>query len=72
MKITLIKPTIGTKSHSLYVDEGRMEPLQLGVIAALIPSDIEVVMYDDRMEKIPFNELTDAVMITVEKHPSDR
>ena len=72
MKITLIKPTIGTKSHSLYVDEGRMEPLQLGVIAALIPSDIEVVMYDDRMEKIPFNELTDAVMITVETFTAKR
>ena len=33
MKITLIKPTIGTKEHSLYVDEGRMEPLMLGVLA---------------------------------------
>jgi len=32
MRIALIKPTIGTKNHSLYVDEGRMEPLQLGVI----------------------------------------
>ena len=72
MKITLIKPTIGTKSHSLYVDEGRMEPLQLGVIAALIPADIEVVMYDDRMEKIPYDEPTDAVMITVETFTAKR
>jgi radical SAM superfamily enzyme YgiQ (UPF0313 family) len=72
MKITLIKPTIGTKEHSLYVDEGRMEPLQLGVIAALIPSDIEVNMYDDRMETIPFDEKTDAVMITVETFTAKR
>ncbi|MDR0983475.1 MAG: radical SAM protein [Ruminococcus sp.] len=72
MKITLIKPTIGTKSHNLYVDEGRMEPLQLGVIASLIPDDIEVNMYDDRMEKIPFDEKTDAVMLTVETFTAKR
>ncbi len=72
MKITLIKPTIGTKSHSLYVDEGRMEPLQLGVIAALLPSDVDVVMYDDRMEEIPYDEPTDAVMLTVETFTAKR
>ena len=72
MKITLIKPTIGTKSHSLYVDEGRMEPLQLGVIAALIPRDIEVAMYDDRIEQIPYDETTNAVMITVETYTAKR
>ena len=72
MKITLIKPAIGSKSHNLYVDEGRMEPLQLGVIASLLPKDIEVIMYDDRMEKIPYNEPTDAVMITVETFTAKR
>ena len=50
MKLTLIKPTIGRMTHSLYVDEARMEPLNLGVLAALTPEDVDVVMYDDRME----------------------
>jgi len=72
MKITLIKPTIGTKCRNLYVDEGRMEPLQLGVIAALIPSDIEVALVDDRMEQIPYDDPTDAVMITVETFTAKR
>lgn len=72
MKITLIKPTIGTNSRNLYVDEGRMEPLQLGVIAALIPPDIEVVLIDDRMEQIPFDDPTDAVMMTVETFTAKR
>lgn len=72
MKITLIKPTIGTKSNNLYIDEGRMEPLQLGVIAALIPSDIQVALIDDRMERIPFDDPTDAVMITVETFTAKR
>ena len=35
MKITLIKPNIGKKGDNLYVDEGRMEPLQLGILAAV-------------------------------------
>ena len=35
MKLTLIKPNIGRMEHSLYVDEGRMEPLQLGLLAGL-------------------------------------
>ena len=56
MKITFIKPNIGRKGLSLYVDEGRMEPLPLGVLAGLTPADIEVVLYDDRMESIPFDE----------------
>lgn len=72
MKLTLIKPNIGRREHSLYVDEGRMEPLQLGILAALTPKDIEVVMYDDRMEKIPYDELTDLVAITVETFAARR
>ncbi|MCW3200388.1 hypothetical protein NWE50_09770 [Morganella morganii] len=50
MKLILIKPNIGRQEHSLYVDEGRMEPLMLGVLAGLTPPDVEVVLYDDRME----------------------
>jgi len=55
-----------------YVDEARMEPLQLGVLAALTPKDIEVVMYDDRMEDVPFDEKTDLVAITVETYTAKR
>ncbi len=72
MKLTLIKPNIGRREHSLYVDEGRMEPLQLGILAALTPPDVEVVMYDDRMEKIPYDEPTDLVAITVETFTARR
>lgn len=72
MKLTLIKPNIGRREHSLYVDEGRMEPLQLGILAALTPKDVEVVMYDDRMEQIPYDEPTDLVAITVETFTARR
>ena len=33
MKITFIKPNIGRMEHSLYVDQGRMEPLMLAVLS---------------------------------------
>ncbi len=72
MKITLIKPTIGRREHSLYVDEGRMEPLMLGVLAGLTPPDVEVVLHDDRIESIPYNEATDLVAITVETYTARR
>lgn len=72
MKITFIKPTIGRKEHSLYVDEGRMEPLMLGVLAGLTPKDVDVAMYDDRMERIPYDEATDLVAITVESYTARR
>ena len=52
MHLTLIKPNIGRMEHSLYVDEGRMEPLQLGVLAALTPPDVDVTLWDDRLESI--------------------
>ena len=72
MKITLIKPNIGRREHSLYVDDASMEPLQLGILAALTPSDTEVVMYDDRLEPIPYGEKTDLVAITVETFTARR
>jgi len=72
LRLTLIKPTIGRPEHSLYVDEARMEPLNLGVLAALTPSDVDVVMYDDRCEPIPYHIPTDLVAITVETYTARR
>ena len=72
MKLTLVKPTIGRREHSLYVDEGRMEPLMMGVLAGLTPPDVEIVLFDDRMESIPFDDPTDLVAITVEAYTARR
>jgi radical SAM superfamily enzyme YgiQ (UPF0313 family) len=72
VKITFVKPNIGRLEHSLYVDEGRMEPLQLGVLAGMTPPDVDVALYDDRMEPIPYDEPTDLVAITVETYTARR
>ena len=72
MRVTLIKPNIGRMERGPYVDEGRMEPLNLGVLAALTPPDVEVTLYDDRMEPIPYDEATDLVGITTETYNARR
>jgi radical SAM superfamily enzyme YgiQ (UPF0313 family) len=72
VKITFIKPNIGRRTHSLYVDHGRMEPLMLGVLAGMTPPDVEVALYDDRMEDIPYDEATDLVAISVESYTARR
>lgn len=72
MKITLIKPNVGKREYSDFVDNASMEPLQLGVLAALTPDSIEVVMYDDRLEPIPYDEPTDLAAITVETYTARR
>lgn len=72
MHLTLIKPNIGRMEHSLYVDEGRMEPLQLGVLAGLTPPDVDISLWDDRLETIPYDQPTDLVAITVETYTARR
>ncbi len=58
--------------HSLYIDEGRMEPLQLGLLAGMTPRDIEVVLVDDRCEEINYDSATDLVAVTVETFTARR
>jgi len=72
MRITLIRSRIGHLHSKEYIDEGRMEPLELAVLAGLIPNDIDVLMYDDRVEKIPFDEHTDLVAITCDIYTAKR
>ena len=72
MKITFVRPNIGRLLDGPYIDEGRMEPLTLGVLASYTPRDVECVLYDDRMEDIPFDEPTDLAAITVEIYNARR
>ena len=66
MHVTYIKPKIGRREKGEYVDEGRMEPLQLGVLAGMVSRDTEATLFDDRFEKIDYDRPTDLVAITVE------
>ena len=46
--------------------KGAMQPLFAAAIAAHTPDDYEVLLYDDRIEDIPFDEPTDLVAISIE------
>lgn len=72
MKITLIKPSLGRIVAGYNLNDGSMEPLQLALIAGLVKQTDEVLMYDDRIEQIPFDEATDLVCITVDSFSARR
>ena len=54
------------------LNEGSMEPLPLAIIAGLVKEPDIVVMYDDRLEEVPFDEPTDLVAITVDTFSARR
>jgi radical SAM superfamily enzyme YgiQ (UPF0313 family) len=72
MKILLVKPGIGDVIKEYNLNDGRMEPLALGVIASLTPVEHEVRLVDDRIEEINFEEKIDLVAITVDTYTSKR
>ncbi len=72
MHITLIKPKIGHHTKEDYIDEGRMEPLMLGVLGGLTPPEHSLRLWDDRFESIPFDSPTDLVAISVETFTARR
>ena len=72
MHVTYIKPKIGRREHGEYIDEGRMEPLQLGVLAGMAPEGIGATLFDDRFERIDFDAPTDLAAITIEAFTARR
>ena len=72
MQVSLVKPTLGRHPDGPFVDEGRMEPLNLGVLAGLTPAGVDVRLWDDRVDDIDYDEPTDLVAITVEAFTARR
>ena len=72
MRIALIRPNIGRLEHSLFVDEARMEPLELAVLAGLTPDRHEVILFDDRVEEIDYDEPVDLAAVTVQTFTARR
>ena len=61
MRITFIRPHITTRRAA-----DALEPLVFGILSRLTPPDVELRMYDARIEPIPFDEPTDLAALTVE------
>jgi radical SAM superfamily enzyme YgiQ (UPF0313 family) len=72
VRLTLVHPCIGRKHGQRYLRSWEMEPLPPATIAGLTPPDVDVRFYDDRMERIPYDEPTDLVGISVETYTARR
>jgi radical SAM superfamily enzyme YgiQ (UPF0313 family) len=71
-RLTLVHPCIGRRRGTRYIRSWQMEPLPPATLAGLTPPDVEVRFYDDRMERIPYEEPTDLVAISVETYTARR
>ncbi|HXW01371.1 MAG TPA: radical SAM protein [Anaerolineae bacterium] len=67
MKITFIRPNMADMRSS-----DAMEPLVFAILAGLTPPDMETVLYDERLEPIPYDDPTDLVALTVETYNARR
>ena len=67
MKVTFIRPNMNAARSRVAI-----EPLVFGILAGLTPPDVERVLYDERVEDIPFDEPTDLVAITVATYTARR
>jgi len=73
MQVTFIKPTLGRLDDGeRFVDEGRMEPLSLGLLAGMTPPGVDCRLLDDRIDQIDYDEPTDLVAINVESFTARR
>ena len=72
MKLTFIHPAIGHRRGENYIRTWQMEPLPIATLLGLTPKDVDAEFYDDRMESIPFDAPTDAVVIPVETYTANR
>ncbi|NJN96339.1 MAG: B12-binding domain-containing radical SAM protein [Anaerolineales bacterium] len=67
MKITFIRPNLADMRSA-----DAMEPLVFAILAGLTPPDVETALYDERLEAIPYDELTDLAALTVETYNARR
>lgn len=62
MKITFLRPHMFEERSS-----DAMEPLCFAILKSRTPHEVETVLYDERLEPIPYDEPTDLVALTVEE-----
>src|SRR6476659_5880930 len=72
VRLTLIHPCIGRRPGERYIRSWQMEPLPPATLAGLTPKDVDIRFYDDRMERIPFDEPTDLAALSVETYTAKR
>jgi radical SAM superfamily enzyme YgiQ (UPF0313 family) len=72
-RVTLIHPCLGRRAGERQgLRTWQMQPLWAAALAALTPQHVELRFYDDRLEKIPFDEPTGLAGISVETYTARR
>lgn len=66
MKVTLVYPSVGRKQGKPYVRAWQMQPLSMALLASLMPPEVELTFFDDRMEAIDYDQPADLAVISVE------
>ncbi len=67
MRITFLRP------HMMHDRSGdAMEPLAFAVLAGLTPPDVELDFFDERLEDLPLDHVTDLVAITMTTYTARR
>ncbi len=66
MKVALVNPTIGRINNSKSYRKWVLEPLSLAALAGVTPKNIDISIFDDRIEDVDFDVQTDLVGISVE------
>jgi radical SAM superfamily enzyme YgiQ (UPF0313 family) len=72
MRLTLVHPCIGRRINQPYIRTWQMEPLAPATLAGMTSREVEIKFYDDRMERIPYDEPTDLVALSVETYTAKR
>ncbi len=65
MRIALIRPEMSYWENKRALPYTNLTPYALAILAGLTPSDVEVIAYDDRLEKLPYDEPFDLVALSV-------
>lgn len=72
MRVLCIVPHIGRKERSRYIRSWQMEPLAFATLAGATPDDVELVLYDERLEEINFDDAADLAAINIETYTAKR
>ena len=63
---------MGRTQDVAHIRTWQMQPLGAAMLKAVTPKDWDFVFYDDRLEKIPYDQPTDLVGISVETYTAKR
>lgn len=67
MKVTFVRPNMFDDRLT-----SAMQVLSFAILKGLTPPDVETVLYDERLERVPYDEQTDLVAMTVETFTARR